>query len=166
MSKNLSPPSPQDFMMVGARFSRIQIDETAFFSAAAEGYNMAIGVHAPKVSDQKFGDRSVIEVTVAARVVPEAEDADAKLASEMLLLECVAGFVGDATEYDGDLERFAALSSFYSRAVYWMLRERLQSILSVTLFRHGDDLPWDLDRSTIAGIERLPSKAKKKQSKR
>lgn len=165
MSKNISPPSPQDFMMVGARFSRIQIDETAFFSTATEGYNMAIGVHAPKVSDHQFGDRSVIEITVAARVVPEDESAGAKLASEVLLLECVAGFVGDHAEYDGDLERFAPLSSFYSRAVYWMLRERLQSILSVTLFRHGEDLPWDLDRETIVGIERLPSKAKKKLKK-
>jgi len=166
MSKQISPPSPQDFTMVGARFSRIQIDETAFFNAPTDGFSMAIGVHLPKVSDQKFGDRSVIEVTVTARVVPDDQAADVKLANEMLLLECVAGFVGDRTQYDGDLERFAALSPFYCRSVYWMLRERLQSILSVTLFRHGEDLPWDLDKETIEGLERIPSKPSKKASRR
>ncbi|WP_093534237.1 hypothetical protein PWP89_13115 [Stenotrophomonas rhizophila] len=154
-----------DFRMVGARFSRIAIDEHAFIESDADGFSMEIGVEAPKLSDQKYADRSVIEVVVGARAVGVNDDGSPVAPGDVFVLQCVGGFVGASPELDGNLDAFKPSAGVFSRALYWMLRERMQSIASVTILRHTDDLPWDLDESFTAVTADKASKPKKKAVK-
>ncbi|MCV0219786.1 hypothetical protein [Stenotrophomonas sp. Ps181] len=153
--------SPADFSMVGARFSRIFIDEQAFVGAQGTSFNMEISVQAARVSEHKFDDRSVIEMGVQARAVGVDDDGNPAQLDEVFIMECVAGFVGSSPDLDGDLDRFAQSSPFFGRAIYWMLRERMQSVVSVTLLRHANDLPWDLDESVAKKLRGDDSKPKK-----
>lgn len=154
-----------NFRMVGARFSRIAIDEHAFIESEADGFNMEIGVEAPKISDQKFGERSVIEVVVGARAVGVNDDGSPAVTGDVFVLQCVGGFVGASPEFDGNLDEFKSSAGVFSRALYWMLRERMQSIASVTILRQTDDLPWDLDESFTSVTTEKASKPKKRSVK-
>lgn len=158
--------SPADFSMVGARFSRIFIDEQAFIGAAADSFNMEISVQIARVSDHKYAERSVIEMGVRARAVGVNDDGSPAQLDEVFVLECVAGFIGSSPELDGDLDRFNESSQFFGRAIYWMLRERMQSVVSVTLLRQTDDLPWDLDEADARKAASGESKPKKKASRK
>ncbi len=154
---------PNDFMLVGARFSRIIIDEHALFSAETDEFSMEIRVQKAKISDQTFGDRTVIELVVGARAVGVSGDEHPALADDVFVLECVGGFVGSDPAYDGDLKQFDASAPFFRRALYWMLRERMQSIASVTLLRQTDDLPWDLD-TAVASLDAGKALSSKKKT--
>ena len=128
-----------DFILVGARFSKILIDEDCLLDGKSE-YNVTIEGGAPTVSSHKYDERPVIELKVSM----SAKSEDAVKLNNVFRVECTAGFVSRDGAHDGDLEMFGASKDFFMRAVYWMLRERVDSIFAVTMLRTAQPIPWDL----------------------
>lgn len=128
------------FELVGARFSKLIVDEAS--ASPGQELNVEITRSEPEISKQQYGDRPVIEIKVGVVGKPLLEN-DPSLTERAFHVECVAGFVGHDPVDDGNLEGFAASMVFYQRSVYWLLRERLDSVFAVTSMR-GIHLPWDV----------------------
>lgn len=161
--KSSSAATPDDYILVGARFARMQFDETALLANEIDSLEVSVEVQPPRVSDHKYGDRRVLEIGVSF----SARAADSKDVPVPLAIECVAGFVGRNPEWDGDVARFEPAATLLSRAVYWMLRERLQSLGAVTVLRYAKDLPWDLVEiaapnapTTVGSAAKVPKRKK------
>jgi hypothetical protein len=151
-----------DFQLVGARFSKISVDESVI--GDAESYSIKVNSTPPVVSKHKYGERPVIELTIGIAATPSAaKQADAL--SHVFIVECTAGFVGKDPAADGDLSRFKTCLELFSRSVYWMLRERLDSIFAITTLRSVNAIPWDMMREQdVKQIERHTRATKKKKS--
>lgn len=129
------------FELVGARFSKLIVDEASGISAG-DHLKVEIARSEPELSRQQYGDRPVIEIKVGVVGKPNRDD-DTSLTERVFHVECVAGFVGSDPKDDANMDAFAASMVFYQRAVYWLLRERLDSVFAVTAMR-GVHLPWDV----------------------
>lgn len=124
------------FALVGARFNKLLIDESALRNSEVE-LTVQVQRKEPVISEHRYGDRLVIEFVVRAKiVVPDNEDA-------VVDIECTGGFVPVDEALDGDLESFKQHSDFYGRALYWVLRSRLQTLLATTRFQ-WTPLAWDI----------------------
>lgn len=135
------PTSVRDYVMVGARFSKLIVDEGSSLLRGDQHLSVEFLRSKPSLSAQRFGDRPVVELKVSVVATTAAND-DAVL-DKIFHVECTAGFVGLNERLDGDLESFAFCVDEFSRYVYWMLRERLDSVFSVTSLK-GTHLPWDM----------------------
>lgn len=156
----------ESFLMVGARFSRIAVDERKV--GGAEGsYEIAVSIEGrdPTISAHTFGDRPVIEQVVSASAVVKGEE-EVPDASHVFFIECTAGFVGTEETFDGDLSLFKAAEAQFARALYWLVRERIQSVFSVTMLRTHRQLPWDLLEHQFAQASREKSLIRKKAVKK
>lgn len=164
----------ESFKMVGARFSRISVDERQVESGTGDeiGFDVNIECRHPALSTHTFRGRPVIELVVAAHAsVTDEEPADP---GELFYVECTAGFVGVEEKNDGNLELFADAQRAFSRAIFWLVRERIQSVFAVTMLRSHKKLPWDLfmepspSESTVEARGRVKkvSSAKKSAAKK
>lgn len=131
------------FMLVGARFSRITVDETEFTKGKAN-VELVVSIEGPDaaISKHTYNKRPVIELVVRAHALvkgsSETPDSD-----DVFRIECTAGFVAVDPKDDGDLDLFKTAEPQFARAVYWLVRERIQSVFSVTMLRAQTKLPWD-----------------------
>jgi len=133
--------------MLGYRFSRILVDESPVISAQGNKVRLfvQVGFKDPELSDIKTSEgRSIVEITVDVTVGLGGDDEKPvdQLGSEVLAVRCIAGF---ATNDDSDedlLNRFAPHTDGYHKSVYWVARQRAQSLLTETRFRKLV-LPWE-----------------------
>ena len=147
------------FELVGARFSKLIVDETS--AIPGQELNVEITRSEPQISKQQYGDRPVIEIKVGVVGKPLLDN-DPSLAERVFHVECVAGFVGQDPQDDANLDAFSASMVFYQRNVYWLLRERLDSVFAVTSMR-GIYLPWDVSAS---GFYESPGKGSQTKQRR
>jgi hypothetical protein len=134
------------FILVGARFSRFAVNESAAI-ADSKGLVVTFKRAEPELSDSLYDDRHVIEIKILVEAVSahdETSEVVADSTNTVIQAEIAAGFVGKDATSDGDLEAFGACQDDYYRFTYWMLRERLTSVLAVTMLR-STFLPWDLN---------------------
>ena len=150
------------FRLVGYRFSRLVLDESPVERAKQESVALQISTTAdePTISVLKFGARKVIELSVSVKVrIAEQSKAKRELKSlDIVCARAIAGFVGRDKADDGNLEAFHADTKDYARSVYWLLRQRVQSLTSLTLLR---ELVFPLEPSDIindGGVEATPRK--------
>lgn len=156
----------ESFLMVGARFSRITVDERKV-SGTAGKYEIAVSIegHEPTLSSHTYGDRPVIEQVVSASAVVKGDEQSPD-APHVFYVECTAGFVGVEKASDGNLALFKAAEAQFARALYWLVRERIQSVFSVTMLRAHRQLPWDLLENQIAPSTPSKKSATKKAVKK
>lgn len=149
------------FVLVGARFNRIVINEEKIGPLATE-LKVSVERKGPFLSPHKSGDREVIEVAV--RVLISASEGTENIVD----IECTAGFLGVEPSNDGDIELFQLEIAEVGRGVYWVLRSRLQTLFATTRL-HGAALPWDMDKLPFVGsdeVSRKTPKAKKAKGAR
>lgn len=130
------------FRLVGARFSRICVNEHALGGNGDKNFRVTIESRDAVISQHTYSDRKVIEKVVCASAFPK--EVDEGPVDEIFTLECTAGFVGAEESLDGDLQAFKKSDEAYGRAIYWLVRERIESIFSVTMLRSSRNLPWDM----------------------
>jgi len=128
------------FRLVGARYSKLMVDEQPELRNGTE-LDVEITRENAKVSDSKYGERPVIEIKVG--MVSSLTDDSNSPTRKVFHVEITAGFVGRSEELDGDLAQFNNFADYYFRGAYWMLRERMDSVFAVTSIR-GMNLPWDI----------------------
>lgn len=134
------------FQLAGYRFARLIVDEEP--ENATEGPKVELNVMAsaddPSVSEMKFNGRHVIELglKVDVEVSPETPLKREISSRTLIAVHCIAGFVGTDKKYDGDLEAFAKYAPVFARSVYWLARQRVTSLLSMTKLRNTM-LPMD-----------------------
>lgn len=128
------------FRLVGARYSKLMVDEQPELHNGTE-LEVEITQEKAKISDSKYGERPVIEIKVG--MVSSLTDDPNSPARKVFHVEITAGFVGLSEEHDGDLALFSSCADYYFRGAYWMLRERMDSVFAVTSIR-GMNLPWDI----------------------
>jgi len=131
-----------DFVLVGARFGKVIFDEQNLNTKRLE---IMVRKGEPAISQHKYGDRSVIELSmtiIATQHLPATKQL-AKVPKEILEVGITAGFVSKQGDLDGDIAAFSEVKEGYFRYIYWMLRERLTSIFSVTSLRVMN-VPWEL----------------------
>lgn len=135
------------FQLVGARFSKILIDENSAEADPAQELTIQIGRSGPAISKHMYGERKVIEIRVHVSGVSGTKARLKKgavpTATDVFTIELTAGFVGSTRDSDGDMEAFREVAEQYYRSAYWMLRERIDSVFAVTVLR-GAHLPWDI----------------------
>jgi hypothetical protein len=136
------------FALVGYRFARFLVDEAPVNAGSADTQvplNIEVARSSGEVSNKTYNGRKVIEVEVELKVTPKPRDADEAGAQQepVIAVTCVAEFVGVSTTNDGNLELFHAESDTYSRSVYWLMRQRVSSLLSMTRLARVR-LPFDL----------------------
>jgi hypothetical protein len=161
MSSISSLQAFESFLMVGARFSRITVDERKV-SGDESDYELAVTIEGrdPVVSKHTYAGRPVIEQVVSASAIVKG-DAEGPDTPHVFFVECTAGFVGRNESFDGNLAVFKEAEAHFSRALYWLVRERIQSVFSVTMLRAHRKLPWDLLADPIR-----PSRKKKAVTKK
>lgn len=127
--------------MVGYRFANLRIDESPFLAHKTEKgvIEFSIASSDAKVSESLYKDRRVIELGVQVKALNQGGSDES-----FLVAECIAGFVGQDESLDGDVERFSHCEAFYVRSLYWLIRQRLASLLTMTRFRQVR-LPSDFD---------------------
>lgn len=136
---NTSTPA---FKLVGVRFSKIVVDERAIAFEGGKDLRVVIMRSKPKVSDHKLAEKSVIEMSVS--VVAAMHEAPLEVALDQVFhLECTAGFIPDDMVHDGNLDAFSGSVDQFARSLYWVVRERLDSVFAITTLR-GIQMPWDL----------------------
>lgn len=125
------------FLLVGARFTRIIVDESRI---APDNESFAVNVQriGPELTEHRSQDRKVIEVGM--RLLIQAPDSSAPIVDA----ECRAGFVAASDDLDGDVDAFNECIDFYARATYWILRSRVQTLFATTRLQ-GAQLPWDTE---------------------
>lgn len=152
------------FRLIGTRVSQLIVDEKLALAGGIGEvrFEVTAAVEEPQLSDYKFSDRKVIELssTIKARVVTGKEEAE----SYCLTLRCTAGFVGFDQRLDGNIDEFLSHREFYSRGVYWVTRSRLESAVSVTLLRSFGSLPWDLEDFELNSKSVITKKPKRMSS--
>lgn len=165
----------ESFLMVGARFSRLTVDERKISGTEGE-HEIAVSIEGrdPTISSHRYADRPVIEQVVSASAVVKGDD-DGADGAHLFFIECTAGFVGTEEKFDGDLKLFKAAEAQFARALYWLVRERIQSVFSVTMLRAHRQLPWDLlekqvpapshDKPTVKKVAAKKAAAKKSPPK-
>jgi hypothetical protein len=157
-----------EFNLVGARFSKIVVDERAIYSEEGKDLSIEITRSKPEVSKHKYGERSVIELRVSAVATMSPAPGDIAL-DHVFNLECTGGFVSEDSSKDGDLAAFSPFVEQFSRSLYWVLRERLDSVFAITTLR-GFGMPWDLtpqeaqDRQQVVGPPPAGTKAPDSES--
>jgi hypothetical protein len=146
-----------NFEMVGYRFFNLRIDEGKFHDPKGEKglIEFSIGASDPKVSETQYQNRKVIELAVTVKALQQG-GAD----ESFLHAECIAGFLGQDKSHDGDVEHFSQCATYYVRSLYWLIRQRLASLLTMTRFRQLR-LPADLDLIEVDSPKRSSSSGKK-----
>lgn len=156
--------SLEKFNLVGVRYTRYYYDESVLLSIreSAESY-YKIDCEDAEISTSKYKGRPVIEVKLSLRQFIRGEkDASGSQGvddKEVLLVECVAGFVGTSERDDGDLKLFSKAKETYGRVIYWLARQRVRSLTMGTLLDSGA-LPHDI-RSEVAEVPK-PKRSKAK----
>lgn len=152
------------FVLVGARFSKISIDESAMVDDAKQ-YAVTFTGTNPVVSKHDYAGRPVIELVVGLSAT-HVDKNDAEHDGVVFGVECTAGFVGAEEALDGNLEEFNKYKEHFGRSIYWMLRERMDSIFAVTMMRTAKTLPWDLPTiSQVAVGERSKKRSSPKKKR-
>jgi hypothetical protein len=166
MTSTSSLQAFESFLMVGARFSRITVDERKVSGDEGE-YELKVSIegHEPEVSKHTYAGRSVIEQVVSASAIVKGEG-EGPDAPYVFFVECTAGFVGIEEKFDGDLAVFKEAETHFARALYWLVRERIQSVFSVTMLRTHRKLPWDLLAEQVGAQQKSKVAAKKVARKR
>lgn len=153
MSTTKSDVSAFDsFVLVGARFAKISVDESKVLVGDDVKLSVTVECHAPEISPHKYKGRPVIEHVVSAYSVVDDELSEIET-EHVFHVKCVAGFVGVDESHDGDLAFFKKAEATFARAIFWLVRERVQSVFSVTMLRSQDTLPWDLVGQDLPGQE-------------
>lgn len=134
--------SSAKFNLIGVRFNKIHVDEATARIDGKSELAVRIVRSAPFVSRHRFGERDVIELRVG--IVATHSTKDDSPTPEVFRVECTGGFVGSAQEDDGKVKEFAGAADELTRALYWVLRGRLDSVFAVTALR-SIALPWDLE---------------------
>lgn len=136
------------FVLVGARFSKLSVDERASLPAPGQQYKVTVTRVEPAIAKETYVGRAVIEIRVGltARHIRDSNPDKPMFpgkAKNVLEVEITAGFVGRQEQLDGNLEEFGTSPEGFYRFTYWMLRERLTSVFALTILR-GTQLPWDV----------------------
>lgn len=150
------------FQLVGVRFSKLIVDEGATPLLGGQELTVQIMRSVPELSPHRYSDRPVIELKVGVVATAESKGAEQTL-DKVFHIECTAGFVGSAPDFDGDLDAFKECIEPYARAIYWMLRERLDSVFAVTSMR-GTSLPWDINPREMSPADSKVTVSKKRAS--
>lgn len=135
----------QKFRTVGYRFARLLVDESPVAAATENEVRLEISVTAetPRVAERDYKSRKVIEVAVKVIVdVTDQHTIPETQSREVVHALCLAGFVGLEEKNDGVLEVFEAETDAVIRSLYWLTRQRIQSLLTATSLRHLT-LPWE-----------------------
>lgn len=146
------------FQLVGARFTRIVVDESRI-APDNESFAVSIQRLGPELTEHRSNDRQVIEVGM--RLLIQAPENDAPVVDA----ECRAGFIAATASLDSDLAAFNECIDFYSRATYWILRSRVQTLFATTRLQ-GAQLPWDTEAfpKVAAAKRRAPRRSPKRTS--
>lgn len=152
------------YVMLGYRFPRLAIDESPIEqSKGADGDSNAVLKFEvtpiePYVATERSNNRAIIE----AGVLVELRLGDDSSASpHVLLAKCIAGFVGKDQKDDGNVELFLANCGEYARPLYWLARQRLTSLLTMTRMA-SLKLPADVD----AGVQAAQPVGRSKEARR
>jgi hypothetical protein len=158
-------PSTAAFKLVGYRFSRLFIDEEAVDKFKKKGASAKLVVSFegddPEIAQSKWHDRAVIELRIKLGL-------GVGKGGEAMLFEvkCIAGFVGRRIADDGNIEQFRDGAQEFARSLYWLSRQRIVSLMTMTRFR-SIVLPWDVpdeadeDRPVVkkkTAIKRKPAR--------
>jgi hypothetical protein len=134
-------PSTAAFKLIGYRFNRLFIDESAVQKQKAAGSaKLVISFEGedPVIADSKWNDRTVIELGIKLGLgVPKDKEA------MLFEVKCVAGFVGRRIVDDGNIDKFGDAAQEFARSLYWLSRQRIVSLMTMTRFR-SVVLPWDV----------------------
>lgn len=147
--------SLKQFELVGYRFRNLTIDETLFDSdSGTVKIAVAVASGEPQLSAQKMKGRPVIELSISVGVNLVDESAEASTSAkqaQFIKAECTAGFVGTDLKDDGQISLFGECKDQVARSMYWLVRQRIVSLLTMTKFR-AVQLPWD-----VVGSDAKPS---------
>lgn len=146
------------FMLAGARFNKLIVDESSLGDPDNGELEVRVSRVVEGISSHQLEDRPVIEIMVGIVIV--ATDQSQPLVD----IKCTAGFVGVDPTYDGNLDEFEQCRDYYARAVYWIIRSRLQTLAATTRLQLSG-LPWDIHPDyEVKGAKPSPGKAAKKSS--
>lgn len=145
------------FILAGARFNRVIIDEANIGDPGIGELEVKINRGIIGISPHQLDGRPVIEILVQVKITATDQ------AIPIVDIECTAGFVGGQPSFDGDLEEFKDCRDYYARAVYWIIRSRLQTLAATTRLQLAG-LPWDIEPDTAANTEMTAKKSMVKKS--
>lgn len=131
--------SAYQFVLVGTRFTRLLVDESSIGAPEEGEFEARINRRIPVVSEHKYNERPVIEVAVSIEIKDTSND------KVIVHIECTGGFIGASTDLDGNLDAFKECREFFARALFWIVRSRLQTLSASTRINTAP-LPWDYDK--------------------
>ncbi|OGT58902.1 MAG: hypothetical protein A3E01_05885 [Gammaproteobacteria bacterium RIFCSPHIGHO2_12_FULL_63_22] len=131
------------FRLINARISKLVVDERAGgVLVVGKELDVVISRSLPEVSVHPWGTRPVIELRVSASATLSGTG-ERTMLDKVFHVECTGAFVSAGGKSDGKLDAFQPMVEAFSRSLYWILRERLDSVFAVTALRSAN-LPWDL----------------------